>query len=265
MLSKTANSDLEVGRNPIKLNALDRMRLSFAREQISRPSGSIETLLRERLGDLILLPKSPTIYTSFRELVLAFEADWRLLEECREKWMQFLQTVVQFVSSGDHRLNERAVRVARYIEDEWRRELLADLGWPLSNSLALEARLSNLSQSESQRILSKNIDDVVKTMATHMTFQLEKLVERCVLGQIEWHGEQACQYSFIDRGFYSPVDGTTLRKSRQIDSTKEVIRSTYVTEISATKAVSIHIHDLVDAVCSPISLAISTIPRRLAK
>jgi hypothetical protein len=97
-------------------------------------------------------------------------------------------------------------------------------------------------------------------MAEHMTYQLDTLVDRCVLGQIEWYGAEACQYSFVDRGLNSAVYGATSTGNRQIDLTNSVVRTTYVRNVAATKTVSVHVHDLVEAVCSPISLAVSAIP-----
>jgi hypothetical protein len=260
MVPTTAKTGPVNRLKPSESNALDRMRSSLAGEKLFKSSDSVGDVLRDRINALVSLPKTPTIYTSFRELALAFEADWSLLEQSRRDWMQLLQTVVQIGSDAVQRLNDKAAINAKWIEKEWRSELLSGLDWPLSISSVLDARLSPLPLCESQRLLAENISDVVKTMAEHMTVQLDTLVDRCVLGQIEWHGEQACQYSFVDRGLNSPVYGATSTESFELDPTTNVARSTYVQNVAVTKTVSVHVHDLVEAVCSPVSLAVSTIP-----
>ena len=260
MVPTTGNPDSVNRLKPDLLSTLDRMRQSFDDREFLKSNDSTVELFRSRIDALVSLPKTPTIYLSFRELVFAFEADWKLLEECRRDWMQLLQSVVLIGSDYDLGLNNGADHSVKQAKNEWRSELLSGLDWPLSIRSHLESRLSTLPLSESQRILSDNIRDVVKAMADHMSYQLDTLVDRCVLGQIAWHGDCACQYSFVDRGLNTPVYGSTSIGNRQIDLSNNVFRSTAVRKVASTKTVSVHVHDLVDTVCSPISLALSAIP-----
>ncbi len=257
-----ATTDSRFSVNPVEREAtgtLDRMRSFFDRGEFFTSPDSTASLLRERLATLVSLPKTPTVFPKFRDLVLAFEADWTLLAECRSEWMRLLQSVIRIdPKTGDD--NKKTSHGAERAAGNWRSELLAGLAWPLSISSALDAQLSSLPPSESQRILAENLREAVKIMAEHMSFQLDTLVDRCVLGKIEWYGEKACQYSFVERGLQSPIYGIISVGNGEIDIAKRVIRSTAVANIAATKTVSVHVHDLVDAVCSPVSLAMSEIP-----
>lgn len=250
---------------PAELNTPARMRASFDDGELFKSQNSIVNLLRDRLEALVALPRRPGIYSSFRELVFAFEADWKLLEERRREWMQLLQTVVRIVSDADQEQNGPAANGARQIENDWRSELLAGLAWPITMRSQLEARLSPLPLPESQRILSENIREVVKAMAEHMAFQLDTLVERCVLGEIEWHGDSACQYSFVDRGLHSYKHRFEYLGDIRVDHEQRVARRTVLNTISANKTLTVHVHDLVDAVRSPVSLAMTAIPKQASQ
>ena len=262
------DADFRITSGPPLRNTLASMRVSLhdgefspGRECIS----PVTSLLQSRIADLVSLPSTTAPYSRFRELVFAFEADWKALAGCRSDWTRLLETVVQINSgtNGDH--VESAEIGAQHVERGWRSELLAGLAWPLSIRSQLEARLAPLPVAESQRILADNISRTVEAMAEHMTQQLDALVERCVLGEIEWYGAGACQYTFVDRSLHAATQTTDFVGPFRIDHERRVARRTFETRGTATKTVSVHVHDLVDAVCSAIEHATTEIPNHVCQ
>ncbi|WP_417377255.1 hypothetical protein [Gimesia maris] len=252
-------------------STLEKMRASFNDAELFSPSDSVdsvESLLRKRIENLISLPKSTTVYSSFRELVLAFEADWRVLLECRNDWMRLLETVIQINSENSSDVPEStsyaAATGAKQVADKWRTELLAGFAWPPSINSQLEAKLSHLPIPESKRILSDNIVQTVEAMSKHMAFQLNALVERCVLGKIEWYGVEACQFSFIDRSLHSSIRTVApLNEVLAIERMRRVTRRNQRATGSVAKTIAVHVHDLIDVVSSAVDLAMAEIPEHV--
>lgn len=259
-MSTTTNRMAEILSKRTFSTTLDRMQAKVGGGEVYTSPDAVKQRIHKRLDSLVSLPKSQTEYPNFRELVFAFEADWKLLEGYRQEWMQLLQAVIRFTPDGSRRYGKSMNRDEKRIADDWRFELLSGLAWPLSIQSQLEARLAPLPLCESQRTLSNNVTQTVKAMAEHMTYQLNTLVDRCVLGQIAWYGEDACQYSFVDRDLHSLEYQTGYRGEIKLDYGKQIASRTEYTTASASKQVSVHRHDLVDAVYSPISLAMAAIP-----
>lgn len=265
MVSTTAKLSPVDRFKSVAPSTLDRMRAVIEDERVFEVQDSIANLLHDRLKPLVSLPTTTEKFTSFRELVFSFEADWKLLGECRREWMQLLQTVVRIDSDANQVPNGPSANGARQIENDWRSELLDGLAWPLTMRSQLEARLAPLPLFESQRILSENILEIVKTMAEHMAHQLDTLVERCVLGEIQWYGDTACKYSFVDRGLSSLKHRIDHVGDVRVDREKRKAVATVSKTCSANKTVTVHIHHLCDAVRSPVSLAMTKLPKLAGK
>ncbi len=278
MVSITANGITKFLSEQGLPRSLERILTLVPKEDSEAPVESddtAESLFHKRLATLVSLPESAMTFRSFRELMFAFNADWTVLLEFRNEWERLLESAIQIQSelSGiDHQdvlpaLRENTQQLMNGSQQKWRDELLQGLRWPESIHSKVEAKLAAMPLEQSHEILSSNISQVVPMMAAHMVHQLDTLVDRCVLGQIEWYGEKACQYNFVDRnidfeGQQIAAGGFTRTINPQVAK-----RTLYVSGL-AKRTVAFHLHDLVDVVCSPISLATAEIPehaRQLAQ
>ena len=172
------------------------------------------------LGTMIKLPETAVSKKTFRELVVAYEADWKQLAVCRNDWMKLMETVIRIDSSIGANVYGLAAAASKAYEAQWRKDVLDGLEWPLSIDSALEARLAPLPIGESSRILIENINRIATQMAIHMSKQLAILTEKMAIGCIEWFGHRRRAWQEID------VAGAT------------------------SMAIVAHVHDLIEAVKS---------------
>lgn len=250
--------------------SIERILTLVPRDDFKAPTESVDAVvgvLHKRLETLVSLPKSAMTFQSFRELMLAYHADWNVLLEFRNEWIRLLESAIQIkseLSGSGHQyvlpaLREKTQQLMNDSQQKWQDELLEGLSWPKSIRSKVEAKLAAMPLEQSHAILSNNISQIVPMMAAHMVHQMDTLVARCVLGLIEWYGERACQYSYVNRNldFESQHSAVGALKS---SFGPEVAQRTHYASGLAKRTVAVHVHDLVDAVCSPVSLATTEIP-----
>ncbi|WP_345327662.1 hypothetical protein [Novipirellula rosea] len=197
---------------------------------------------------------------NFRELVFAYEADWKSLLQFRTEWMQLLTSLIRIDASITGEFHDETKQAARELSKEWANEIMEGLMWPMTIRSVLDASLAPLPISKSREILISNIHDTIHKMVSHMVYQLDALTERCVLGKIEWFGDSACEYSFIDRKLVSRTIRSGLVGEVRVDRKKRIAWRTNETSGVSEKSVAAHVHDIVNAVSSRIGDGMVSIP-----
>ena len=112
------------------------------------------------LSSMVSLPSNKTKFSSFREAVFAYEADWKTLSQGRKDWTRLCEAVISIETIfGENKLHA--------------------------------------SVNESETIFRESIANIVIAMAKQMAHQLAILTDAMVLGTIVWHGKSAFQYTFL--------------------------------------------------------------------
>ncbi len=202
------------------------------------------------LGTMIKLPETAVTKKTFRELVVAYEADWKQLTACRNDWMKLMETVIRIDSSIGANAYGLATAASNAYEAQWRKDVLDGLEWPRSIDSALEARLAPLPIGESSRILVENINRISTQMAIHMAKQLAILTERMAIGCIEWFGHNSCQYTFFHRKLSSNEEGEIGWSPIKVSYHRRRAWQEIDVAGATSMAIVAHVHDLIEAVKS---------------
>lgn len=248
------------------LRLLNHRDLSAAADDDSAVTDeSVSQLFESRLLPMASMREATKNCDKFREIAVAYEADWKTLSHFRSEWMQLLSSLVRIDLSASGELQDAVLLGNNAMSAAWVNELTAGLAWPLNIRSALDASLAPMPISKSREILINCIEGTIRSMAAHMVHQLDVLTERCVIGAIQWFGESACQYTFYDRGLASRTTGSRMVGDIQEDHESKIAWSTHATSVASKKSVAIHIHDVVDTVSSRLGDGLATIPPHVQK
>lgn len=269
--SHAAQTDQD--RFPVEIDGRlfpSRLRPSSA-SRIPTPDAERNARLTASLWEQLPLPQQTQPLTDCLQVVRLYEASLRLLETWETEVKEFLRAIC--AANLEVLFPEELQQLAAQQRQQERRveDMLAKIeyaGLPVGS--VLTAELVAQPAERVQRQLTAALRDITDQFVVDFFAALDRMVDRQLIGLIQWHGAEICKFHFFrqtvnyaetSRELYRTGEATEVLSDRDVIS----VEWTPTTRSLETSGIARHEHHLMQAKIHPVHTSDLIIPWRVQK